>query len=56
VIDYILDRLEEPSTWRGFIALVTAIGITLTPEQTEAIVSGGLALIGLFGMFTKDKI
>jgi hypothetical protein len=53
--DYILDRLDEPSTWRGFIALLTAVGIVLSPEQVEAVVATGLALIGLFGVFTKDK-
>lgn len=55
MIDFILDRLDEPSTWRGFIALLTATGIALSPEQADAIVATGLALIGLFGVFTKDK-
>jgi len=52
---YFLSRLQEASTWRGLIALATAAGVTLSPEQTTAIISAGLALIGLFGVFTKDK-
>jgi hypothetical protein len=54
-MSYILDRLKEASTWRGIIALVTALGVALSPEQVEAIVAGGLALIGILGAFTSDK-
>lgn len=50
-----MNRLKEASTWRGLIALVTAAGVTITPEQTEAIVAAGLAVIGLIGVFMPDK-
>lgn len=53
--NYFLDRLREPSTWRGILALLTAAGVALSPEQGEAIIAAGLALIGLVGVFTKDK-
>jgi uncharacterized membrane protein len=52
---YLIERLKEASTWRGLTALLTAVGVTLSPEQTNAIVGAGLALIGLLGVFTKDK-
>jgi len=52
---YLIERLKEPSTWRGLTALLTAVGVALSPEQVNAIVSTGLALIGLLGVFTKDK-
>jgi hypothetical protein len=52
---YLLERLKEPSTWRGLTALLTAVGVALSPEQVNAIVSAGLALIGVLGVFTKDK-
>ena len=52
---YLLERLSEASTWRGLVALATAVGVTLSPEQMNAIVGAGLALIGLLGVFTKDK-
>ena len=55
MIAYLKERLGEASTWRGIAALLTAVGVTLSPEQTNAIVSAGLALIGLLGVFTKDK-
>lgn len=52
---YLLERLKEASTWRGLTALLTAIGVALSPEQVNAIVSAGLALMGVLGVFTKDK-
>jgi uncharacterized membrane protein len=53
--DYLLARLKEASTWRGLTALLTAVGVALSPDQVNAIVSAGLALMGVLGVFTKDK-
>lgn len=52
--DFIIARGKEASTWRGLVALVTAVGITLSPEQGEAIVAFGLAIIGVLGAFVPD--
>ena len=52
---YLLERLKEPSTWRGLTDLLTAVGVVLSPEQVNAVVSAGLALMGVLGVFTKDK-
>lgn len=53
--EFILARGKEASTWRGLAALVTALGIALSPEQIEAIVALGLAVIGAIGVFFADK-
>lgn len=53
--DYILNRLKEPSTWRGIILILTVFGAKLEPEQQEAIVLAGLGIVGLLGAFTKDE-
>lgn len=53
---YLYERLKEPSTWRGVIMLVTAIGIPLAPAQAESIVSIGLASVGAIGAFVPDLI
>jgi hypothetical protein len=50
----ILDYLKQESTWRGIIAIATAFGIKLAPEQAESIIAGGLAAIGLINTFKKD--
>jgi hypothetical protein len=52
---YIIDRLKEPSTWRGVFALLTALGLKLHPEMQEAILATGLALIGLINVFRKES-
>ena len=54
MLKYIYDRLCEASTWRGIIALLTAAGITISPEMTDKIIAAGLAVIGFIGMFFKD--
>lgn len=53
--DYIIERAKEPSTWRGFVLLLTAIGVPIAPAMAEAIISVGLALAGALGVFTADK-
>lgn len=50
---YILDRMREPSTWRGALLFLTAIGVPVAPELANHIVAGGLALAGIIGMATK---
>ena len=52
---FLLARGKESSTWRGLVALLTAVGLTLSPEQSEAIVALGLSVIGALGVFTADK-
>lgn len=51
---YAIDRAKEPSTWRGLLFVLTAVGITVSPDQQEAIVSVGMALAGLVGVFLPD--
>jgi len=53
--EYILARAKEPSTWRGLILLLTAAGVPIAPQMTEAIISVGLAVVGLIGVATPDK-
>ena len=52
--NYFTARLKEPSTWRGICAALTAVGVALEPDQIEAIVAVGLAVIGVLGAFTSD--
>lgn len=55
MLDYILDRLQEPSTWRGIVLLLTALGVSFSPDAQEAIISVGLSIAGLIGILTKDQ-
>ena len=52
---YMIERMKEPSTWRGLVLLLTAIGVPVAPAMADAIVSVGLAIAGLIGVATPDK-
>jgi len=52
---YILDRAREPSTWRGAILFLTAIGVPIAPAMADAVVTAGLGIAGLLGMLTRDN-
>ena len=53
-MQYFINRLKEASTWRGILAIVTACGVTISPELTDAIVGVGLAAMGVVGVFFPD--
>ena len=52
---YLLARAKEPSTWRGIMLLLTAIGIPVAPHLADAIITAGLSLAGLVGVIAPDK-
>lgn len=54
-MNYIMERLKEASTWRGIIAFLTGVGIAISPDLQEAIITFGLAGMGLVGVITADK-
>lgn len=54
MLNYIIERLKERSTWLGIISIVTAAGVSLSPEQSEAIVSVGVVICGAIAAFTAD--
>jgi multisubunit Na+/H+ antiporter MnhC subunit len=53
MMEYILARLSEASTWKGIIFLITSFGLALDPSQKEAIISFGLTLTGLINVFVE---
>jgi hypothetical protein len=53
--NYLIDRLKEPSTWRGLVLCATAAGATISPDWQNAIITLGLALAGGIGIGTPDK-
>jgi len=50
----ILEYLKTESTWRGLIAIATAFGVKLAPDQAESIIAAGLATIGLINTFKRN--
>lgn len=55
MLGYALARLQESSTWRGIALLAGVAGASLSPDQKEAFVFGGMALSGFIGAAFPDK-
>lgn len=55
MLQFILDRLKERSTWAGLVAVATAAGVSLSPDLQEAIAVTGMSVAGLIMILTKDK-
>jgi len=51
----LLDFLKYPSTWQGLIALLGVLGVTLLPEQSEAIITAGIAIVGAISVLFSDS-
>jgi hypothetical protein len=52
---YVLERMKEPSTWRGLVLLLTALGVPMAPGLSDAIIAAGLGLAGLIGAVMPDR-
>lgn len=52
----LLARLKEQTTWKGIITLVSALGVTISPEQTVAIATFGVSLVGLVQVLWPEKV
>ena len=50
-MEWLKTRLKERSTWKGLVWILTACGLAITPEQSEAIITAGLALAGVLDVF-----
>ncbi len=50
-----IEKLTEPSTIRGIIALLGAFGITVQPEYHDHIIAAVLALIGIVNVWRKES-
>jgi hypothetical protein len=55
MLKFIGDRLKERSTWVGILSIITVAGISLSPEQQEAIILAGTAIVAAVFTFTPDK-
>ncbi len=53
--NYLLERMREPSTWRGLALLLTALGIPLAPGVADALIAAGLGVAGLIGALVPDR-
>lgn len=55
ILNLLLERLSENSTWRGLILVATALGLKIEPALQEQILVAGLGLIGVINILRKGK-
>jgi hypothetical protein len=55
MIDYIIARLKEPSTYAGIATVLALVGWKLSPELMGAIASAGIAVIALIEIIRREK-
>lgn len=55
ILNIVVERLKENSTWRGLILVATALGLRLDPALQEQIIVTGLSLVGLINIVRKGK-
>ena len=54
-MNYIIQQLKQKSTYAGILALLSAFGLAIDPEQFAAIVTLIIALVGVYETFRKEK-
>ncbi len=54
-MEWIIDRLREPTTYAGIFAVLTSLGVSVAPELADAIMATGIAATGLALVFIKEQ-
>jgi len=52
---YIIERLKEPSTYRGLAVMLAVAGVKISPEQTDAITAAVVAILAAIEVFRTEK-
>src|SRR6218665_3568789 len=54
LLSFLLSRAYERSTWLGIVSIATALGLTMTELQSEAVIAVGMSIAGVIAAFTGD--
>lgn len=52
---YIINQLKQKSTYSGILALLSAFGLAVDPEQFSTIATAVIALVGVYETFRREK-
>lgn len=55
ILENILLRLKETSTWRGLIVVASVIGWSISPADQEIIISTGVGLIATLEIIRREQ-
>lgn len=53
-METILKYAKQPSTIRGIIGVLGAVGVALSPAQTEAIITLAIGVVAAFEVFRNE--
>ena len=48
-------KLNQPSTWRGLIGLLSGLGVAISPELVEHIVALAVSAFGIVEIVRSEK-
>ena len=54
MLDYLVTKFSQESSWRGLVGIATAFGAVINQNQAAAIISIGMLVIGCIN-FGKNK-
>ncbi len=54
-VTWMLERLKEPSTYMGIVAMLSAAGIFVDPQLTQNITAAGVGVTGVILFLLKEK-
>lgn len=54
LIEWVLARLKEPSSWAGMTGLLASLGVAVSPSQAGAIIQFGVAFASLVLVFMPE--
>ena len=54
-MNYFIDRLKEPSTWRGLALMLGALGVGVSPEMANSIGSAVIAALGAVEVIRRER-
>lgn len=49
-------KLNQPSTWRGLISLLSGLGFAISPELAEHIIALAVSAFGVVEVIRNEKI
>jgi hypothetical protein len=53
IIEWLLSRFSEPSTWQGVTVVASAAGVNMQPELATQIATVGAGIFGLINIIKK---
>lgn len=55
LLDVLIGKMKEPSTWVGLGSLLTAVGFAVRPDLWQQISSVAMGLGGVLGILLSEK-